>query len=124
LIQPNGIGLVRNAERQEDGRARSRERWSARTCFSKTLEPPRPGGLFVEKPLHIDIPVNLPDLQVPVSVADLAFEGDLPAFIIHGQLITKKIADSNANTQVIAVFTQMPVTQLCMTTAITPEEGS
>jgi intracellular sulfur oxidation DsrE/DsrF family protein len=58
----------------------------------------------VEKPLHIDIPVTLPDTKVAFSVADLAFEKDLPASIFHLQLITRDIADSKANGQVIAVF--------------------
>jgi len=58
----------------------------------------------LEKPLHIDIPVKLADLKVAFSVADLAFEGDLPASIFHLQLITRDIADSNAKAQMIAVF--------------------
>ena len=56
------------------------------------------------KPLHIDIPVRLTDLRVAFSIADLAFEGDLPASIFHLQLITQNIADWNAKAQVIAVF--------------------
>jgi intracellular sulfur oxidation DsrE/DsrF family protein len=58
----------------------------------------------LEKPLHIDIPVALPELKVAFSVAALAFEGDLPASIFHLQLITGNIADWNAKAQVIAVF--------------------
>ena len=58
----------------------------------------------VEKPLHIDIPVTLPELKVAFSVAALAFEGDLPASIFHLRLITQNIADWNAKAQVIAVF--------------------
>ena len=46
-----------------------------------------------EKPLHIDIPVRLTDLRIAFSIADLAFEGDLPASIFHLQLITNDIAD-------------------------------
>ena len=57
-----------------------------------------------EKPLHIDIPVKLQDLKVAFSIADLAFEGDLPAAIFHIQLITRDIANSNGKAQVIAVF--------------------
>ena len=56
------------------------------------------------KPLRIDIPVRLNELQIVFSIADLAFEGDLPASIFHLQLITKNIADWNAKAQVIAVF--------------------
>ena len=58
----------------------------------------------LEKPLHIDIPVTLPELKVAFSVAALAFEGDLPASIFHLQLITNNIADWNAKAQVIVVF--------------------
>src|SRR5262252_2167819 len=58
----------------------------------------------VEKPLHIDIPVTLPELKVAFSVAALAFEGDLPASIFHLQLISKDVADWNAGAQVIAIF--------------------
>lgn len=57
-----------------------------------------------EKPLHIDIPVRLPEVKVAFSIAALAFEGDLPASIFHLQLITKDVADWNAKAQVIAVF--------------------
>ena len=58
----------------------------------------------LEKPLRIDIPVELSELKVAFSVAALAFEGDLPASIFHLQLITNNIADWNAKAQVIAVF--------------------
>jgi hypothetical protein len=57
-----------------------------------------------EKPLHIDIPVRLTDLRIAFSIADLAFEGDLPASIFHLQLITNDSADWKAKAQVIAVF--------------------
>jgi len=56
------------------------------------------------KPLRIDIPVRLKELRIAFSIADLAFEGDLPACIFHLQLIMKDIADWNAKSQVIAVF--------------------
>ena len=57
-----------------------------------------------ENPLHIDIPVTLPELKAAFSVAALAFEGDLPASIFHLQLIAKDVANWNARAQVIAVF--------------------
>jgi intracellular sulfur oxidation DsrE/DsrF family protein len=57
-----------------------------------------------EKPLHIDIPVRLRELRIAFSIADLAFEGDLPASVFHVQLIAKDIADWKAKAQVIAVF--------------------
>jgi intracellular sulfur oxidation DsrE/DsrF family protein len=57
-----------------------------------------------EKPLHIDIPVKLPDVKMVFSIGALAFEGDLPASIFHLQLIENDIADWNAKSQVIAVF--------------------
>ena len=56
------------------------------------------------KPLRIDIPVRLNELRIAFSIADLAFEGDLPACIFHLQLITKNIADWDAKARVIAVF--------------------
>ncbi len=56
------------------------------------------------KPLHIDIPVNMKEVKIAFNIADLAFEGDLPASLFHLQLITKDIADWNAKSQVIAVF--------------------
>ena len=56
------------------------------------------------KPLRIDIPVRLNELRIAFSIADLAFEGDLPASIFHLQLITKNIADWNAKARVIAIF--------------------
>jgi hypothetical protein len=49
-----------------------------------------------EKPLHIDIPVKLPDVKMVFSIGALAFEGDLPASIFHLQLIENDIADWNA----------------------------
>ena len=55
-------------------------------------------------PLQIDIPVKLKDVKTVYSIDTLAFEGDLPASIFHLQLITGDIADSNAKSEVIAVF--------------------
>ena len=57
-----------------------------------------------EKPLHIDIPVKLKDVKTVYSIGALTFEGDLPASIFHLQLITNDIADSKAESEVIAVF--------------------
>ena len=57
-----------------------------------------------EKPLHIDIPVKLKDVKTVYSIGALTFEGDLPASIFHLQLITNDIADSSAESEVIAVF--------------------
>ena len=57
-----------------------------------------------EKPLRIDIPVRLRELRIAFSIADLAFEGDLPASIFHLQVIANDIADWKAKAQVIAVF--------------------
>ena len=57
-----------------------------------------------EKPLHIDIPVKLSDVKTVYSIGALQFEGDLPASIFHMQLITNDIANSHAESQVIAVF--------------------
>jgi hypothetical protein len=63
-----------------------------------------------EKPLHIDIPVRLTDLRIAFSIADLAFEGDLPASIFHLQLITNDIADWKPRPRSLPSFTPMPVT--------------
>jgi hypothetical protein len=60
-----------------------------------------------ERPLHIDIPVKLSELKIAFSLAALAFEGNLPASIFHLQLITRDIADWNARSQIIAVFTRV-----------------
>ena len=57
-----------------------------------------------KKPLHIDIPVTLPELKIVFNIAALAFEGDLPACVFHMQLITNDIAEWKAKAQVIAVF--------------------
>jgi hypothetical protein len=76
------------------------------------------------KPLRIDIPVRLNELRITFSIADLAFEGDLPAAIFHMQLITTNIADWNAKAEVIAVFHTRPVTQRYTTTPITLNERS
>jgi intracellular sulfur oxidation DsrE/DsrF family protein len=56
------------------------------------------------KPLHIDIPVKLPEVKVAFSVAALAFEGDMPASIFHLQLITKDVEGWNARNEIIVVF--------------------
>jgi intracellular sulfur oxidation DsrE/DsrF family protein len=58
----------------------------------------------IEKPLHIDIPVKLSELKIAFSVADLAFEGDLPACIFHLQLRTTDVMDWKAANKIIAVF--------------------
>jgi intracellular sulfur oxidation DsrE/DsrF family protein len=57
-----------------------------------------------KKPLHIDIPVKLAEVEVAFSIGALMFEGDLPASIFHMQLIENDIADWGAKAQVIAVF--------------------
>jgi intracellular sulfur oxidation DsrE/DsrF family protein len=57
-----------------------------------------------DNPLHIDIPVKLKDVKAVYSIGALEFEGDLPASIFHLQLITNDIADSRAQSEVIAVF--------------------
>jgi hypothetical protein len=57
-----------------------------------------------EKPLHIDIPVELAEVKIVFSVGASAFEGDLPASVFHLQLIEDDISDCNARPQVIAVF--------------------
>jgi intracellular sulfur oxidation DsrE/DsrF family protein len=57
-----------------------------------------------DKPLHVDIPVKLDDVKVVFSVENLALQGDLPASIIHLQVITSDIANWNATSEVVAVF--------------------
>jgi intracellular sulfur oxidation DsrE/DsrF family protein len=58
----------------------------------------------LEKPLHIDIPVKMDTVKVVFGVAELKFEGDLPAALFHVQLIENDSAAWKAKTQVIAVF--------------------
>lgn len=57
-----------------------------------------------EKSLHIDIPVQLTELRVAFSIANLSFEGDLPASIFHMQLVANDVARWKAKGQIIAVF--------------------
>ena len=57
-----------------------------------------------ERPLHIDIPVKLSDVNVVFSIGSLSFEGDLPASIFHMQLIENDTAEWSAMSKVIAVF--------------------
>jgi intracellular sulfur oxidation DsrE/DsrF family protein len=57
-----------------------------------------------EKPLRIDIPVRLTELRIVFSIADLAFEGDLPVSIFHLQLIANDVVDWKARSRIIAVF--------------------
>src|SRR3954471_5687458 len=59
---------------------------------------------YPNSPLHIDIPVKLEDVKTVFSVADLSFEGDLPASIFHLQLITDDVADWGATSDVVLVF--------------------
>jgi hypothetical protein len=44
-----------------------------------------------DKPLQIDIPVELDDVKAVFGVAALAFQGDLPSSVIHLQRITSDI---------------------------------
>ena len=39
------------------------------------------------KPLHIDIPVELTEVNAAFSIGALSFEGDLPASIFHLQVV-------------------------------------
>ena len=59
---------------------------------------------IMEKPLHIDIPVQLTQVKSVYSLGSLEFEGDLPASIFHLQLIEGDIEDWKATADVIAVF--------------------
>jgi intracellular sulfur oxidation DsrE/DsrF family protein len=56
------------------------------------------------KPLHIDIPVKLAEVNVAFSIASLSFEGDLPASLFHLQLLASDVSDWNAKSRVVAVF--------------------
>jgi intracellular sulfur oxidation DsrE/DsrF family protein len=57
-----------------------------------------------EKTLHIDIPVELKEVNNVFSVASLSFEGDLPAALFHLHLIVDDISDWKAKSQVVAIF--------------------
>jgi hypothetical protein len=52
-----------------------------------------------DKPLHVDIPVKLDDVKAVFSVENLSLQGDLPASIIHLQVITSDIANWNATSE-------------------------
>jgi intracellular sulfur oxidation DsrE/DsrF family protein len=56
------------------------------------------------KPLHIDIPVKLSEVNAVFSIGALELEGDLPASIFHLGLIENDIADWDAKALVVAVF--------------------
>jgi intracellular sulfur oxidation DsrE/DsrF family protein len=63
-----------------------------------------PNTTYPNTPLHIDIPVKLAEVNAVFSVAALSFEGDLPASLIHLQIITGDIADWGATSEVVVVF--------------------
>ena len=63
-----------------------------------------PNTRYPNTPLHIDIPVKLDDVKVVFSVAALSFEGDLPAPLIHLQIMTGDIADWGATSEVVVVL--------------------
>ena len=56
------------------------------------------------RPLRIDIPVKLTDVNVVFSIGALAFEGDLPASLFHLQLIVDDAATWGARSDLVAVF--------------------
>jgi len=65
------------------------------------------GGLIItdqKTAIHIDIPVELTEVNVVFSVASLSFEGDLPASLFHLQLIVNDISNWKAESQVVVVF--------------------
>ena len=57
-----------------------------------------------DKPLQIDIPVKLDNVKAVFGVETLAFQGDLPASIIHLQLLMSDIEDWGAISEVVAIF--------------------
>ncbi|MEK1887278.1 MAG: DsrE family protein [Phyllobacterium sp.] len=54
--------------------------------------------------LFIDIPVELQQVKSVHSIGSLQFEGDLPATLLHLQLITTDVANWKAESDVIVVF--------------------
>ncbi|CDO86669.1 sulfur reduction protein DsrE [Mycobacterium triplex] len=54
--------------------------------------------------LHIDIPVQLDEVNVVFSVASLSFEGDMPAVLFHAGLVVDDAAEWNVEPHVIIVF--------------------
>ncbi|SON59205.1 Fatty acid oxidation complex subunit alpha [Mycobacterium simulans] len=54
--------------------------------------------------MHIDIPIQLDEVKVAVSVASLSFEGDMPAVLFHAGLVITDAADWQAKSQVVVVF--------------------
>ena len=57
-----------------------------------------------EKPIHIDIPVKLANVNLVFSIASLSFEGDLPAALFHLDLIMNDIDSWKAASDIIVVF--------------------
>lgn len=54
--------------------------------------------------LHIDIPVQLDEVNVVFSVASLSFEGDMPAVLFHAGLVLGDAAEWEVKPHVILVF--------------------
>jgi intracellular sulfur oxidation DsrE/DsrF family protein len=63
-----------------------------------------PNTTYPNTPMHIDIPVKLAEVNAVFSVGALSFEGDLPAPLIHLQIITDDIADWGATSEVVVVL--------------------
>lgn len=63
-----------------------------------------PNTTYPNTPLHIDIPVKLDEVKAVLSVADLSFVGDLPAPLLHLQLLTGDIAEWGATSEVVVIF--------------------
>jgi intracellular sulfur oxidation DsrE/DsrF family protein len=57
-----------------------------------------------QKSLHIDIPVKLNDVKLVFSVSSMVFEGDMPASLVHMQMIKNDAQNWNAKDDVVAVF--------------------
>jgi hypothetical protein len=62
----------------------------------------------LEKLLHIDIPVELSEVNMVFSVGALAFEGDPPASIFHLQPIENYVVDWKATQTSLLSFTRTP----------------
>ncbi|SOX51884.1 sulfur reduction protein DsrE, partial [Mycobacterium ahvazicum] len=54
--------------------------------------------------LHIDVPVELDEVNVVFSVASLSFEGDMPAVLLHAGLALADAAEWQVQPHVVIVF--------------------
>jgi intracellular sulfur oxidation DsrE/DsrF family protein len=97
------LASLAGATEQTCSLAQGRAQQSPECCHRAYVS----GGLDMptaEKPLHIDIPVKLSDVNIVFGISSLAFEGDLPASLFHVDLIKNDIDDWKAKSDIVVVF--------------------